>query len=51
MRLAFAVADAWSKFGVKAEVKQQDSSTFWTSYATGNYDAGAYWPFCGLILT
>lgn len=49
MRLAFAVADAWSKFGVKAEVKQQDSSTFWTSYATGNYDAGAYWPFCGLI--
>lgn len=49
MRLAFAVADAWNKFGVSAQVKQQDSSTYWTGYANGNYDVGAFWPFCGLL--
>ena len=49
MRLNFAVADAWNKFGIKAEVKQQDSSTYWTAYANGDYEVGGYWPFCGLL--
>lgn len=49
MRLNFAVADAWNKFGIKAEVKQQDSSTYWTEYTNGNFEVGGYWPFCGLI--
>lgn len=49
MRLNFAVADAWNKFGIKAEVKQQDSSTYWSEYANGNFEVGGYWPYCGTI--
>ncbi len=49
MRLAFAVADTWNKFGINAEVKQMDSATFWNASNTGEYDAGSYWPSCGLI--
>lgn len=49
MRLAFAVADSWNKFGVKATVVQQDSATFWNNEATGNFEAGSYWPACGIL--
>lgn len=49
MRLAFAVADSWNKFGVKTNVVQQDSATFWNNEATGNFDVGSYWPACGIL--
>jgi peptide/nickel transport system substrate-binding protein len=49
MRLAFAVADSWNKFGVKATVVQQDAATFWNNEATGNFEAGSYWPACGIM--
>lgn len=49
MRLAFAVADSWNKFGVKTNVVQQDAATFWNNEATGNFDAGSYWPCCGIM--
>lgn len=49
MRLGFAVADAWNKFGIKAEARQMDHSSFWNAEGTGNYDVGSYWPVCGLL--
>lgn len=49
MRLAFAVADSWNKFGVKTTTVQQDSATFWNNEATANFDAASYWPACGII--
>jgi len=49
MRLAFAVADSWNKFGVKTTVVQQDAATFWNNEATGNFSAGSYWPACGIL--
>jgi len=49
MRLAFAVADSWNRFGVEAHVQQGDSATFWNNESTGNFDAGSYWPSCGII--
>lgn len=49
MHLAFAVADSWNKFGIKATVVQQDAATFWNNEATGNFEAGSYWPACGIL--
>lgn len=49
MRLAFAVADSWRKFGIDVNVQQMDSATFWDTEATGNFDVGSYWPNCGLL--
>ncbi|QHQ61026.1 ABC transporter substrate-binding protein [Anaerocolumna sedimenticola] len=49
MRLAFAVADSWNKFGIKVTVVQQDAATFWNNEATGNFEAGSYWPACGIM--
>lgn len=49
MRLAFAVADVWKKFGIDANVQQMDAATFWDSESTGRFEAGSYWPACGLI--
>ena len=49
MRLAFAVADTWKKFGIDAQVKQMDSATFWNAEATGEFDVGSYWPSCGIL--
>lgn len=49
MRLAFAVADAWRKFGIDTEVKQMDAATFWNAEATGDFEVGSYWPACGLL--
>ncbi|MAS33879.1 MAG: peptide ABC transporter substrate-binding protein [Anaerolineaceae bacterium] len=48
-RLAFAVADSWRQFGIDANVQQMESGTFWSSNANGTYDAGSYWPGCGVI--
>ncbi len=42
-RLAFAVANEWKKFGIDVNVQQQQGGVFATEYATGNFQAGAYW--------
>ncbi|NOU92512.1 ABC transporter substrate-binding protein [Paenibacillus sp. LMG 31456] len=49
MRLAFAVADTWRKFGIDVNVQQMDSATFGTSESTGAFEVGSYWPSCGLL--
>lgn len=47
-RLAFAVADSWRKFGIDVNVQQMEAGTFWNSWSLGNFDAGSYWPGCGV---
>ncbi|MBE2240843.1 MAG: ABC transporter substrate-binding protein [Caldilineaceae bacterium] len=47
-RLAYAVADSWSKFGIDASVKPMTANTFWTEQATGQFEAGSYWPGCAI---
>ena len=49
MRLAFAVADSWNRFGVETHVQQADGATFWNNESTGNFEVGSYWPSCGII--
>jgi peptide/nickel transport system substrate-binding protein len=48
-RLAFAVADTWRNFGIDASVQQMESGTFWSSWSSGTFDAGSYWPGCGVM--
>jgi peptide/nickel transport system substrate-binding protein len=48
-RLAFAVADTWRTFGIDATVQQMESGTFWNASSNGTFDAGSYWPGCGVI--
>lgn len=48
-RLAFAVADTWRKFGIDATVQQMEGGTFWNSWSNGTFNAGSYWPGCGVI--
>jgi len=48
-RLAFAVADSWRKFGIKANVQQMEAGSFWNASTTGNFVAGSYWPGCGVM--
>lgn len=38
-----AVANQWQQFGIDATCNGMDSSSFWTAFANGTYDAGAYW--------
>jgi peptide/nickel transport system substrate-binding protein len=47
-RLAYAVADSWSKFGIDATVKPMTASSFWTDESTGQFQAGSYWPGCAI---
>jgi len=47
-RLAFAVADSWSKFGIDASVNTMTGGTFWNASSTGEYQAGSYWPGCAI---
>ena len=47
-RLAFAVANSWRKFGLTVNVQQLESGPFWTAESTGNFNAGSYWPGCGV---
>jgi len=49
MRLAFAVAEQWRKFGIDVNVQTAEQGTFWTLYPNGTYQAGSYWPGCGQI--
>ena len=42
-RLAFAVANEWTQFGVPAQVQQMQSGAFFTAENTGDYEVGSYW--------
>jgi peptide/nickel transport system substrate-binding protein len=48
-RLAFAVADTWRQFGIDASVQQLEAGSFWSDWANGTFNAGSYWPGCGVI--
>jgi peptide/nickel transport system substrate-binding protein len=47
-RLAFAVADSWSKFGIDASANTMTAATFWNAQSTGEFQAGSYWPGCAI---
>ncbi|MCC6166302.1 MAG: ABC transporter substrate-binding protein [Caldilineaceae bacterium] len=47
-RLAFAVADSWTKFGIDASASPMTGGTFWTAQSTGEFEAGSYWPGCAI---
>lgn len=47
-RLAFAVANEWRRFGIDVAVQQLEGGSFVSSNATGNFQAGAYWPSCAI---
>jgi len=47
-RLAFAVADSWSKFGINATANTMTAATFWNASSTGDHQAGSYWPGCAI---
>jgi len=49
MRLAFAVADSWKKFGIDVTVKQLESAPFNSAFQTGDYEADVHWPGCGVM--
>jgi peptide/nickel transport system substrate-binding protein len=49
-RLAFAVANAWTAFGIDAKVTQMQDGPFFSSEALGNYEVGSYWgASCGIV--
>ncbi|MEZ4715074.1 MAG: hypothetical protein R2851_03135 [Caldilineaceae bacterium] len=39
IRLAFAVADSWTKFGVETSVNTMTAGSFWNASSTGEYEA------------
>ncbi len=47
-RLAFAVADSWTKFGIDASANTMTAGSFWNASSTGEYQAGSYWPGCAI---
>jgi len=47
-RLAFAVADSWKKFGIDATAQAMEGGPFWTAEGNGDFEAGSYWPGCGV---
>jgi len=47
-RLAYAVADSWSKFGIDATVRPMTANSFWTEETMGQEQAGSYWPGCAI---
>jgi peptide/nickel transport system substrate-binding protein len=42
-RLAFAVANEWTQFGIPTQVQQMQSGAFFTAENTGDYEVGSYW--------
>lgn len=49
-RLAFAVANEWTKFGIPTQVQQMQAGAFFTAENSGNYEVGSYWgSSCGII--
>jgi peptide/nickel transport system substrate-binding protein len=47
-RLAYAVADSWTKFGVETSVNPMTGGSFWNASSTGEHQAGSYWPGCAI---
>lgn len=47
-RLAFAVADSWTKFGIDASANTMTAGSFWNAQSTGEFQAGSYWPGCAI---
>jgi peptide/nickel transport system substrate-binding protein len=47
-RLGFAVADSWKKFGIDVAAQPMEAAPFWTAEQQGTFDAGSYWPGCGV---
>jgi peptide/nickel transport system substrate-binding protein len=49
-RLAFAVANEWTQFGIPTNVQQMQAGAFFTAENTGNYEVGSYWgTSCGIV--
>ena len=49
-RLAFAVANAWTAFGIDAKVNQMQDGPFFSSEARKLYQVGSYWgSSCGMV--
>jgi peptide/nickel transport system substrate-binding protein len=49
-RLAFAVANEWTQFGIPAQVQQMQAGAFFTAENTGDYEVGSYWGMsCGIV--
>ncbi len=49
-RLAFAVANEWTSFGIDAKVTQMQDGPFFTAENVGNYEVGSYWgASCGIV--
>ncbi|WP_244466843.1 ABC transporter substrate-binding protein [Devosia geojensis] len=42
-RLAFAVANEWTQFGIPTQVQQMQAGAFFTAENTGAYEVGSYW--------
>lgn len=42
-RLAFAVENEWTQFGIPAQVQQMQAGAFFTAENTGDYEVGSYW--------
>ena len=48
-RLAFAVANEWTQFGIPTNVQQKQAGVFFTAENTGAYEVGSYWgSSCGI---
>jgi peptide/nickel transport system substrate-binding protein len=47
VRIAFAVAEQWKKFGIDVNVREMEAAPFWDANNTGNFAVGSYWPACG----
>ncbi len=49
-RLAFAVANEWSAFGIDTKVTQMQDGPFFSAENLGNYEVGSYWgSSCGIV--
>ena len=49
-RLAFAVANEWTQFGIPTNVQQMQAGAFFTAENTGAYEVGSYWgSSCGIV--
>lgn len=49
IRLGFAAAESWRKFGIDVNVIQLDSAAFNSAQTTGEYQVITAWPACGMI--
>ena len=49
IRIAFAVAESWKKFGIDVNVREMEAAPFWDANNMGEYEVGSYWPACGVM--